>query len=129
MGTPSCHTLATTTDAFCINTLRSTANPPKGCLYLVSGSGATAPNNIDKLLFATDTAYTNTSYGTAGITLNGNMFIKSNNSFNGGTSGVKMPLCISNGNATSELLFAFQTNNGPASTSTTSVVMGTVSAK
>ncbi|KAE9090420.1 hypothetical protein PF006_g25166 [Phytophthora fragariae] len=39
-----------------------------------------------------------------------------------------MPLCISNGNATSELLFAFQTNNGPASTSTTSVIMGTVSA-
>ncbi|KAE9218440.1 hypothetical protein PF004_g13863 [Phytophthora fragariae] len=125
-GYPYCHTLATTTDAFCINTSGSTANPPKGCLYLVSGSGATAPDN--KLLFNTDTPYTNASYGTAGFTCNGNMFIKSNNSFNDGTSSWNMPLAMSNGNVTSELLFAFQMNNGPASTSTTSIVMGTVSA-
>ncbi|KAE9088105.1 hypothetical protein PF006_g25662 [Phytophthora fragariae] len=126
-GYPYCHTIATTTDAFCINTLGSSANPPKGCLYLVSGSGSTAPNNIDKLFFNTDTPYTNASYGTAGFTCNGNVFIRSNNSFKDGTSSWDMPLCLSNGNA-SELLFAFQMNNGPASTSTTSIVMGTVSA-
>ncbi|DAC81617.1 TPA_asm: fiber [Phytophthora water mold MELD virus] len=126
-GYPYCHTLAISCDAFCINTLGGTANPPKGCLYLVSGSGATAPDNIDKLLFNTDTPYTNATYGTAGFTCNGNMFIKSNNSFNDGTSSWNMPLCLSNGNVTSELLFAFQMNNGVASTSTNSVVMGTVS--
>ncbi|KAE9115854.1 hypothetical protein PF006_g19184 [Phytophthora fragariae] len=126
-GYPYFLTLATSTDAFCINTLGATANPPKGCLYLVSGSGTTAPDNIDKVLFNTDTPYTNGSYGTAGFTCNGNMFIKSNNSFNDGTSSWNMPLCMSNVNVTSELLFAFQMNNGAASTSTNSIVMGTVS--
>ncbi|KAE9148302.1 hypothetical protein PF006_g7095 [Phytophthora fragariae] len=80
------------------------------------------------MLVHTDTPYSNASYGTAGITLNGNVFIKSNNSFNDGTSSWNMPLCMSNGNVTSELLFAFQMNNGAASTSTNSIVMGTVSA-
>ncbi|KAE9179604.1 hypothetical protein PF004_g25102 [Phytophthora fragariae] len=109
----------------------STLNTQSVNLYRASdtsgGSGSTAPNNIDKLFFNTDTPYTNASYGTAGFTCNGNVFIRSNNSFKDGTSSWDMPLCLSNGNA-SELLFAFQMNNGPASTSTTSIVMGTVSA-
>ncbi|KAE9092942.1 hypothetical protein PF006_g24561 [Phytophthora fragariae] len=125
-GYPICHTLATTSDAFCINTLGSGVAPSSGCLYLVSGSGS-GYSAVDKLLFNTDTPYSNASYGVAGFTCNGNMLIKSNNTLNDGTASWNMPLCLSNGNATSELLFAFQMNNGVASTSTNSVVMGTVS--
>ncbi|KAE9171007.1 hypothetical protein PF004_g27694 [Phytophthora fragariae] len=119
-GYPTCHTLACSMDAFCINTLEGTANPSSGCLYLVSGSGS-GYSAVDNLLFNTDTPYSNASYGVAGVTLNANMFIKSNNTFNDGTSSWNMPLCLSNGNA-SELLFAFQMDNRAASTSTTSVV-------
>ncbi|KAE9226815.1 hypothetical protein PF004_g11534 [Phytophthora fragariae] len=119
-------TIASSTDALCLNSLGSNANPSSGCLYLVSGSGS-GYSAVDKLLFNTDTPYSNASYGVAGFTCNGNMLIRSNNTFNDGTSSWNMPLCLSNGNA-SELLFAFQMNNGAASTSTNSIVMGTVSA-
>ncbi|KAE8896309.1 hypothetical protein PF005_g12334 [Phytophthora fragariae] len=125
-GYPSSVTIASSTDALCLNSLGSNANPSSGCLYLVSGSGS-GYSAVDKLLFNTDTPYSNASYGVAGFTCNGNMLIRSNNTFNDGTSSWNMPLCLSNGNA-SELLFAFQMNNGAASTSTNSIVMGTVSA-
>jgi len=53
-GTPHTFTLATSGDAFAINVNGSSPNPTSDCLYIVS-------DTINKMLYNTDTYYTNAS--------------------------------------------------------------------
>ncbi|KAL8001154.1 putative intramolecular chaperone auto-processing domain-containing protein [Plasmopara halstedii] len=111
------YTLATSADAFCINPAGSSPTPSSGCLYLVS-------DNINKMIFNTNTPYFS-SFGTAPLTLNsGDIYIKASNALNDGSANYDMPIFMESSNA-SPIGFGLQLNNATNATSTNSAYFGT----
>jgi len=117
-GIPHTFTLATSGDAFAINVAGSTPNPTSDCLYIVA-------DTINKMLYNTDTPYTNATYGTANITFNDStLYIKSSHDLNDGTANYDMPLFITSSNA-SPIEFACQIHNGAKATAANAAIIGT----
>ncbi|KAJ8571722.1 hypothetical protein ON010_g5113 [Phytophthora cinnamomi] len=85
-GYPGVFTIVSSTDAICLNPNGSSNTPTSGCLYIVGGTGSTAPDNMNKLLFNTATQYTDATLGSPNCTINGNMYIKTNNAFSDGST-------------------------------------------
>jgi hypothetical protein len=120
-GIPHTFTLATSGDAFAINVAGSTPNPTGDCLYIIS-------DTINKMLYNTDTPYTNATYGTANITFNDStLYIKSSHDLNDGTANYDMPLFILSSNA-SPVEIAIQIHNGAKATGTNAGLIGTMTA-
>jgi hypothetical protein len=120
-GNPHTFTMATSGDAFAINVAGSTPNPTGSCLYIVS-------DTINKMLYNTDTPYTNATYGTSNITFNNStLYIKSSHDLNDGTSNYDMPLFITSSNA-SPVEVAIQIHNGAKATSSNAAIIGTTTA-
>jgi hypothetical protein len=120
-GIPHTFTLATSGDAFAINVARSSPNPTGSCLYIVS-------DTINKMLYNTDTPYTNATYGTANITFNNStLYIKSSHDLNDGTVNYDMPLFITLSNS-SPIEVAIQIHNGAKATAANAAIIGTTTA-
>lgn len=121
-GYPHSFGLISSADIMCIAPAASTATPTgNGCLYLVS-------DTLPKMVWNTNTPYNNATYGTAPITLNsGNIYIKTTNSFNDGTTSYDTAMFLESSNATAPVNFAFQLHTGVNTTSTNAAFMGTVS--
>jgi hypothetical protein len=118
-GIPHTFTLATSGDAFAINVAGSTPNPTGDCLYIIS-------DTINKLLYNTNTPYTNATYGTANITFNDStLYIKSSHDLNDGTANYDMPLFITSSNA-SPVEVAIQIHSGAKATSANAGLIGTM---
>jgi hypothetical protein len=108
-GYPHTFGLATSADAFSISVNGSTATPSASCLYIIS-------DTINKMLYNTNTRYTNASWGTAPITLNqGNIYIKASNALNGNSTAFDMPLLMVSSNA-SPVEVAIPISNGANTT-------------
>jgi len=117
-GIPHTFTLATSGDVFAINTNGSSPNPTSDCLYIIS-------DTINKMLYNTDTPYTNATYGSANITFNDStLYIKSSHDLNDGTSGYDMPLFITSSNS-SPVEVAIQIHNGAKATAANAASFGT----
>jgi len=120
-GIPQTFTLATSGDAFAINVAGSTPNPTSDCLYIVS-------DTINKMLYNTNTPYTNASFGTANITFNDStLYIKSSHDLNDGTANYDMPLFITSSNA-SPIEVGIQIHNGAKATAANAAIIGTTTA-
>ncbi|KAE9103589.1 hypothetical protein PF006_g22136 [Phytophthora fragariae] len=76
---------------------------------------------------AGDSAIGYSTWGKANVSLNGNLAIQSNNNFSDGSTGFNTGLYIQGGTTTNPIGFAFQLSTGDSTTSTNSVVMGTIS--
>ncbi|KAL7678777.1 putative intramolecular chaperone auto-processing domain-containing protein [Plasmopara halstedii] len=112
-----CLMLEMDSHAFCINPAGSSPTPSSGCLYLVS-------DNINKMIFNTNTPYFS-SFGTAPLTLNsGDIYIKASNALNDGSANYDMPIFMESSNA-SPIGFGLQLNNATNATSTNSAYFGT----
>jgi hypothetical protein len=117
-GIPHTFTLATSGDAFAINVNGSSPNPTSDCLYIVS-------DTISKMLYNTDTASINSTYGTSNITFNDStLYIKSSHDLNDGTANYDMPLFITSSNA-SPVEVGIQIHNGAKATSANAAIFGT----
>jgi hypothetical protein len=120
-GYPHTFGLASSADAICISSNATTATPTSDCLYIVS-------DTINKMLYNTNTPYTNASWGTANITLNsGNIYLKASNALNGNSTVYDMPLLMVSSNA-SPIEVGLQIHNGAASTATNTAFLGTLTA-
>jgi hypothetical protein len=120
-GYPHAFGIATSGDAFVINVAGTSAVPSGDCLYIIS-------DTINKMLYNTNTPYTNATYGTANITFNDStLYIKSSHDLNDGTANYDMPLLITSSNA-SPIEFACQIHNGSNSTASNAAIIGTMTA-
>jgi hypothetical protein len=120
-GYPHTFAIATSGDVFAINVAGSTPNPTSDCLYIIS-------DTINKMLYNTNTPYTNATYGTANITFNDStLYIKSSHDLNDGTANYDMPLFITSSNS-SPIEVGIQIHNGSNSTASNAAIIGTTTA-
>jgi hypothetical protein len=118
-GYPHTFGIATSGNCFSINVNGTSAIPGSDCLYIVA-------DTINKMLYNTNTPYTNASYGTANITLNsGNVCLLASNDLNGNSTAYDMPLLMLSSNA-SPVEVGFQISNGAKATTTNSGYVGTI---
>lgn len=118
-GYPHTFGISTSANALSLSVNSSSAIPTSNCLYLVN-------DTINKLLYNTNTAYTNADWGTANITLNeGNIFIKSSNDLNGDSTAYDMPLMMVSSHAT-PVAFGVEIHNGSSGTSANAAFVGTL---
>jgi hypothetical protein len=118
-GFPHTFGIATSANCFAINVNGTSAIPGSDCLYIVA-------DTINKLLYNTDTPYTNATYGTSNITFNDStLYIKSSHDLNDGTANYDMPLFITSSNA-SPVEVAIQIHNGAKATGANAGLIGTM---
>jgi hypothetical protein len=118
-GFPHTFGLATSANCFSINANGTSAIPGSDCLYIVA-------DTINKMLYNTDTPYTNATYGTSNITFNDStLYIKSSHDLNDGTANYDMPLFITSSNA-SPVEVGLQIHNGAKATSANAGLIGTM---
>lgn len=119
-GYPHTFGIATSGNAFSINVNGTSAIPGSDCLYIVA-------DTINKMLYNTNTPYTNANYGTANITFNkGNLHIKATNDLNGNSTVYDMPLMLISSNA-SPIEFGVEIHNGTKATAANAAFLGTLS--
>jgi hypothetical protein len=117
-GFPHTFGLTTSANCFAINVAGTTANPTSDCLYIIS-------DTINKMIYNTNTPYTNATYGTSNITFNDStLYIKSSHDLNDGTVNYDMPLFIVSSNA-SPIEVGIQIHNGAKSTASNAAIIGT----
>jgi len=117
-GYPHTFAIATSADVFSINVAGSNSNPTSDCLYIVA-------DTINKMLYNTDTPYTNATYGTSNITFNDStLYIKSSHDLNSGVN-YDMPLFITSSNS-SPVEVAIQIHNGAKATGSNEASFGTM---
>jgi len=120
-GFPHTFGLATSANCFSINVNGSSPNPTSDCLYIVS-------DTIHKMIYNTNTPYTNATYGTSNITLHeSTLYIKSSHDLNDGTANYDMPLFITSSNS-SPIEVGIQIHNGAKSTASNAAIIGTTTA-
>ncbi|NBV28826.1 hypothetical protein EBS02_07410, partial [bacterium] len=126
----------TSSGAVSITDATSSTSTTTGALKVTGGVGIGGATNIggdlrigstsNKLILNSSSAYTNVTYGTASVSLtSGNVYIKTNNTFNDGSANYDMGLYMESSNA-SPVGFAFQIHNGAKTTTTNAAFMGTV---
>ena len=126
----------TSSGAVSITDSTSSTSTTTGALKVTGGVGIGGATNIggdlrigstsNKLILNSSSAYTNVTYGTASVSLtSGNVYIKTNNTFNDGGINYDMGLYMESSNA-SPIGFAFQIHNGAKTTTTNAAFMGTV---
>lgn len=118
-GYPHTFGIATSANALSLSVNASSAISGSDCLYIVS-------DTINKMLYNTNTPYTNANWGTANITLSqGNIYIKSSNDLNGNSSAYDMPLMMESSNAT-PIGFGVELHNGTSATTANAAFVGTL---